>query len=231
MASLLSSFSRLTLNSRPSRPIASTSFRAPILPARSQIRFAGVLAPKRSKYKKAHKGRVPIPTGGSLKGTTIVHGEYGIRVKGNGMRLSAKQLTSADTALKRKLKVLKSAKIWLRVFPDIPVCVKGNEVRMGKGKGGFDHWAVRCPTGRVIFEVGGDGVSEQLARDALRLVAGKLPCQVEFITRKTGPKLGNLQLSRDVLTKPNVVGALMAERNGVPVPFESASTPAVALHQ
>ncbi|KZO98512.1 ribosomal protein L16 [Calocera viscosa TUFC12733] len=156
MASLLSSFSRLTLTSRSS---PSTSLRPAHLPARSQIRFAGILAPKRTKYRKAHKGRVPIPTGGSLKGTTLIHGSYGIRVKGNGMRLSAKQLMAADTALKRKLKVLKNAKIWLRVFPDIPVCIKvcsyargqdqplrvvqGNETRMGKGKGTFDHWACR----------------------------------------------------------------------------------------
>jgi len=73
---------------------------------------------------KRHKGRVPIPTGGSIKGTTLAYGEWGIRIKGQGVRLTAKQLTTAEEVIKRKLKVIKGAKVYLRVFPDIPVCVK-----------------------------------------------------------------------------------------------------------
>ncbi|KZO91324.1 hypothetical protein CALVIDRAFT_489271, partial [Calocera viscosa TUFC12733] len=194
-------------------------------------RFAGVLAPKRTKYRKAHKGRMPIPAGGSLKGTTLVYGAYGIIIKGNGMCLSAKQLMAADTALKRKLKVLKNAKIWLRVFPDIPMCIKGNETPMGKGKGSFDHWACRCPTGRVIFEVGGEGVSEQLAKDALRLVAGKLSYKTEFITQESHPRLGRILLPKGHAEKPDLVSTLMQERKGEPLMFEIAPAPAVELRQ
>jgi ribosomal protein L16/L10AE len=73
---------------------------------------------------KRHKGRVPIPTGGSIKGTTLAYGEWGIRIKGQGVRMTAKQLTTAEEVIKRKLKVIKGAKVYLRVFPDIPVCVK-----------------------------------------------------------------------------------------------------------
>lgn len=105
---------------------------------------------------------LPIPVGGSTKGTTLSYGEWGIRVKGNGMRITAKQLKSADEALRRKLKPIKGAKVYMRVFPDIPVCIKvrslvvvelacindtfsiqGNETRMGKGKGSFEFWATR----------------------------------------------------------------------------------------
>lgn len=73
---------------------------------------------------KRHKGRVPIPIGGSTKGTTLAFGEWGIRIKGQGVRLTAKQLTTAEEVIKRKIKVIKGAKVYLRVFPDIPVCVK-----------------------------------------------------------------------------------------------------------
>lgn len=91
----------------------------------STSRARGDLAPRRTKYKKAHKGRVPLPTGGSTKGTSLAFGEYGIRIAGDvSARITAKQLKSADAALRKKLKVLKGVSVWLRVFPDIPVCVK-----------------------------------------------------------------------------------------------------------
>lgn len=82
------------------------------------------LAPRQVKFLKRHKGVLPIPVGGSTKGTTLTFGEWGIRVKGNGMRITAKQLKSADDALKRKLRPIKGAKVYMRVFPDIPVCIK-----------------------------------------------------------------------------------------------------------
>jgi len=82
------------------------------------------LAPKQVKHIKRHKGRIPIPTGGSTKGTTLAYGEWGIRIKGNGARLSAKQLTTAQEVIQKKLKVIKGSKVYLRVFPDIPVCIK-----------------------------------------------------------------------------------------------------------
>ncbi|KAF4563856.1 mitochondrial ribosomal large subunit component [Pleurotus pulmonarius] len=152
------------------------------------------LAPRQVKHIKRHKGRIPIPIGGSTKGTTLAYGEWGIRIKGNGVRLSAKQLTTAEEVIKRKIKVIKGAKVYLRVFPDIPVCIKGNETRMGKGKGTFEFWATRVPKGRVIFEIGGSPIREELARDALRQAADKLPTKMEFISRATPPRLGNLVL-------------------------------------
>ncbi|KAI0337642.1 ribosomal protein L16 [Trametopsis cervina] len=162
-------------------------------------RFRSQLAPRRVEHIKRHKGVIPVPTGGSIKGTTLAYGEWGIRIKGNGVRLTAKQLSSAEEAVKRKIKTIKGAKVYMRVFPDIPVCVKGNETRMGKGKGTFEYWATRVPTGRVIFELGGVPIREELAREALRLAVVKLPTQMEFIDKAAPPRLGNLLIE---LPKP-----------------------------
>ena len=82
------------------------------------------LAPRKVEHIKRHKGRIPIPIGGSIKGTTLAFGTWGIRIKGNGVRLSAKQLTTAEEAIKRKIKIIKGSKVYMRVFPHIPVCVK-----------------------------------------------------------------------------------------------------------
>lgn len=100
--------------------ISRTLFR----PANIFTRNRGELAPRQVKYLKRHKGVIPIPIGGSIKGTTLAFGQWGLRIKGNGVRFSAKQLTTAEDVIKRKLKVLKGAKVYLRVFPDIPVCIK-----------------------------------------------------------------------------------------------------------
>lgn len=126
----------LAFSSRPTLSVASIS--SPL----GGVRHKGNLAPRRTKYRKAHKITIPFNTGGSTKGTTVQEGAYGIRLLAPA-RLSAKQLVAAETALKRKLKVVKGAQVFLRVFPDIPVCVKGNETRMGKGKGAFEYWACR----------------------------------------------------------------------------------------
>ncbi|CAO1625917.1 unnamed protein product [Sympodiomycopsis kandeliae] len=186
--------SRLPLSTRPS----------PIL---TQVRHRSVLAPRRTKYRKAHKGRVPVPTGGSIKGTTLQQGSFGIRLL-EPARLSAKQLTSAQVALKRKLKVVKGCQVFLRVFPDIPVCVKGNETRMGKGKGSFEFWACRAPVGRVIFEIGGDcDIREEVAKEALRLAAAKLPVRSEIINTSTPPRLGSLLLTEGAQEQDVVASA------------------------
>ncbi|KAK7051285.1 39S ribosomal protein L16, mitochondrial [Paramarasmius palmivorus] len=181
---------------------SSLSFRSPSTFSSSNVsnpltiftRNRGQLAPRQVKYLKRHKGVIPIPTGGSTRGTTLAFGQWGIRIKGNGARFSAKQLTTVEEVIKKKLKVLKGAKVWLRVFPDIPVCIKGNETRMGKGKGTFEYWATRQPTGRVLFEIGGVPIREELAREILRQAAAKLPTKMEFISRDTPPRLGNLVL-------------------------------------
>ncbi|KXN82255.1 54S ribosomal protein L16, mitochondrial [Leucoagaricus sp. SymC.cos] len=180
----LSSLSRSILSLPPRVALPS--------PTRVFARFRNQLAPKSVKYVKRFKGRIPIPTGGSTKGTTLAYGDWGIRIKGNGARLTAKQLMTVEEVIKKKLKVIKGAKVYLRVFPDIPVCVKGNETRMGKGKGTFEYWATRVPTGRVIFEIGGAPIREELAREVLRQASDKLPTKMEFISRSSPPRLGNL---------------------------------------
>lgn len=128
-----------------------------------QVRFKGQLAPRRVAYRKMQKGSAPMPTGGSLKGTSLQVGQFGIRVL-QDTRLTAAQLTSAIAAMRRKIKNVKGAEVYTRVFPDRPVCVKGNETRMGKGKGAFEFWAVWVPVGRVIFEIGGGGIREEIAK-------------------------------------------------------------------
>jgi hypothetical protein len=87
-------------------------------------RFRHQLAPRKVKYIKRHKGVIPIPIGGSIKGTTLAYGEWGLRIKGNGVRLTAKQLQAAEEVIKRKIKQVKGSKVYMRVFPDIPVCIK-----------------------------------------------------------------------------------------------------------
>ena len=94
----------------------------------SLVRFRHQLAPRRVTFIKRHKGVIPIPTGGSIKGTTLAYGEWGIRIKGDGVRLTAKQLTSAEEVIKRKIKPIKGARVFLRVFPDIPVCIKARPI-------------------------------------------------------------------------------------------------------
>jgi|SRR6266850_477144 len=89
-----------------------------------QARLRHQLAPRRVTFVKRHKGVIPIPTGGSVKGTTLAYGDWGLRIKGDGVRLTAKQLKTAEEVIRRKIKVVKGAKVFLRVFPDIPVCIK-----------------------------------------------------------------------------------------------------------
>jgi ribosomal protein L16 len=158
----------------------------PILPL-TAVRFASNFSPRRTKYRKAHKGKIPIPIGGSTKGTTVEFGDYGLRIK-EGARLTARQLTAVHNALRRKIKPVKGSQLWMRVFPDIPVSSKGNEVRMGKGKGAFDYWACRVPINRIIFEIA--GMRKEIAKEAFRLVSYKLPVKVEMVERGTKPIVG-----------------------------------------
>jgi ribosomal protein L16 len=95
-------------------------------------RFRHQLAPRKVKYIKRHKGVIPIPIGGSTKGTTLAYGKWGLRIKGNGVRLTAKQLQTAEEVIKRKIKQVKGSKVYLRVFPDIPVCIKVTSTSFGR---------------------------------------------------------------------------------------------------
>jgi len=144
--------------------------------------YAAGLAPRRTKYRTAQKSRPPVPIT-STAGTTLVFGRFGLRVL-QSTRISAAQLGAVTTAIKRKLRVHKGSKIWLRVFPDIPVSRKGNEVRMGKGKGSFEYWACRIGRGRVLLEIDGEGLKVELAKEAIRLARDRLGFPTEFIIKK-----------------------------------------------
>lgn len=134
-----------------------------------------MLQPRRQKYRKQHKGRIH---GIAWKGSTISFGSYALKAIEPG-RLTARQLESARIAMTRYMK--REGKVWILVFPDVPITKKPAEVRMGKGKGALDHWVAQVQPGRIIFEI--DGVTDEVAREALRLGAQKLPCLTRTVTR------------------------------------------------
>lgn len=134
-----------------------------------------LLAPKRTRYRKQHRGRMK---GVATRGNTLAFGEYGLQAL-EPCWLEARQIESARIALTRYMK--RGGKVWIRVFPDKPVTSKPAETRMGSGKGAVDHWVAVIKPGRVIFEVG--GVSHEVAKEAARLAGHKLPIKVRFIAR------------------------------------------------
>jgi len=137
-----------------------------------------MLSPKRTKFRKQHKGRVK----GMAKGGTAVNfGSYGLKAITPG-RVTARQIEAARRAITRHIK--RSGRVWIRVFPDVPVSQKPAEVRMGKGKGSPEYWMCRVKPGRVMFEL--DGVEQSIARRAFELAAAKLPVQTRFVTRLGG---------------------------------------------
>lgn len=134
-----------------------------------------MLSPKKTKFRKAHKGRIHGNTKG---GDRLNFGEFGLKAR-QPERITARQIESARRAITRHLK--RSGKVWIRIFPDLPVSAKPAEVRQGKGKGAPEYWAARVAPGRIMFEV--DGVSESLAREAMELAAAKLPIKTKFVKR------------------------------------------------
>ena len=134
-----------------------------------------MLSPKRTKFRKAHKGRIH---GNAKGGTTINFGAYGLKAL-QPERITARQIEAARRAITRHIK--RQGRVWIRIFPDVPVSQKPTEVRMGKGKGTPEYWACRVKPGRVLFEL--DGVDESLAKRAFELGAAKLPISTKFITR------------------------------------------------
>ena len=134
-----------------------------------------MLSPKRTKYRKQHKGRIH---GASKGGTTLNFGTYGLKALAPE-RITARQIESARRAITRAMK--RAGRVWIRIFPDVPVSQKPQEVRMGSGKGAPEFWVARVAPGRIMFEI--DGVSSELAREALSLGAAKLPIRTKFITR------------------------------------------------
>jgi large subunit ribosomal protein L16 len=134
-----------------------------------------MMSPKRTKFRKAHKGRIH----GNAKGNTQLNfGAFGLKAL-EPERVTARQIESARRAITRAMK--RAGRVWIRIFPDLPVSTKPAEVRMGSGKGSPEFWVARVKPGRIVFEI--DGVAEPLAREALALGAAKLPIKTKFITR------------------------------------------------
>ncbi|UZR28364.1 50S ribosomal protein L16 [Methylococcus mesophilus] len=134
-----------------------------------------MLQPKRTKYRKQHKGR---NTGLAIAGSKVSFGEYGLKATTRG-RITARQIEAARRTISRHVK--RGGKIWIRVFPDKPISSKPLEVRMGSGKGSVEYWVAEIKPGTMLYEL--EGVSEELAREAFRLAAAKLPVQTTFSLR------------------------------------------------
>src|SRR5580692_4009447 len=134
-----------------------------------------MLAPKRSKYRKAHKGRVH---GLAKGGTELNFGAYGLKASDPG-RITARQIEAARRAITRHIR--RAGRVWINIFPDVPVSQKPAEVRMGSGKGNPEFWICRVKPGRIMFEL--DGVPQQLAIEAFSLASAKLPISTRFVTR------------------------------------------------
>ncbi|HWN48785.1 MAG TPA: 50S ribosomal protein L16 [Xanthobacteraceae bacterium] len=134
-----------------------------------------MLQPSRTKFRKAHKGRIK---GVATSGATLSFGQFGLKAM-EPERLSARQIEAARRAMTRHMK--RAGRVWIRIYPDVPVSKKPLEVRMGSGKGAPELWVVRIKPGRILFEL--DGVSSTLAREALDLAAAKLPIKTRFVER------------------------------------------------
>ncbi len=134
-----------------------------------------MMSPKRTKFRKAHKGRIK---GVAKGGTSLNFGQFGLKAM-QPERITARQIEAARRAITRAMK--RAGRVWIRIFPDVPVSQKPQEVRMGSGKGAPEFWVARVAPGRIMFEI--DGVPAELAREALSLGAAKLPIQTKFITR------------------------------------------------
>ena len=134
-----------------------------------------MLLPKKTKYRKAHKGRIH---GTAKGGTKLNFGAFGLKAL-QPERITARQIEAARRAITRHIK--RQGRVWIRIFPDVPVSQKPTEVRMGKGKGTPEYWACRVKPGRILFEL--DGIDEELAKRTFELGAAKLPIQTKFVTR------------------------------------------------
>jgi len=134
-----------------------------------------MLQPMRTKFRKAHKGRIK---GVATSGTDLAFGQYGLKAL-EPDRITARQIEAARRAMTRHMK--RAGRVWIRIYPDVPVSKKPLEVRMGSGKGAPEYWVCRVKPGRIVFEL--DGVPLQLAKEALALAAAKLPIKTRFVER------------------------------------------------
>lgn len=134
-----------------------------------------MLQPKRTKFRKYHKGRIK---GLAKGGSALNFGSFGLKAL-EPERITSRQIEATRRAITRRMR--RAGRVWIRIFPDVAVSKKPTEVRMGKGKGSVDHWAAKVRPGRILFEI--DGVSEAVAREALELGAAKLPVKCKIVTR------------------------------------------------
>ncbi len=134
-----------------------------------------MLQPKRTKFRKQHKGRIK---GMAKGGTDLNFGAFGLKAT-EPARITSRQIEAARRAMTRHMK--RAGRVWIRIFPDVPVSKKPTEVRMGKGKGSPEFWAAKVKPGRIMFEI--DGVPMPIAREALRLASAKLPIKTRFVQR------------------------------------------------
>ncbi|MBE6750244.1 MAG: 50S ribosomal protein L16 [Ruminococcaceae bacterium] len=135
-----------------------------------------MLMPKRVKYRRVHRGRL---TGKALRGNTVTHGDFGLQATEPAW-ITSNQIEAARIAMTRYIK--RGGKVWIKIFPDKPITEKPAETRMGSGKGSPEYWVAVVKPGRVMFEIG--GVSEELAREAMRLAANKLPIKCKFVSKQ-----------------------------------------------
>jgi ribosomal protein L16 len=173
------------------------------------------LAPKGGESSKSRKGRCRVPTGGSMRGTTLVWGDYGIRMRDHDRRISSQQLRIAEECIRKRLRGMKF-RLYMRIAANIGVYTSGNESRMGKGKGSFDRWTARVAVSKIIFEI------QQVVKDAFRLAGNKLPGLYEFVKKGDAPVMG--------ITKLNGVTAAELKRPRKPLPLEvtAGSLPAAS---
>ena len=134
-----------------------------------------MLQPKKTKYRKQQKGKL---RGFATSGAKVSFGEYGLKALTRG-RVTARQIEAARRAMTRYIK--RGGKVWIRIFPDVPITKKPVEVRMGKGKGNVEYWVAKIQPGKVLYEM--EGVTEEVAREAFRLAAAKLPILTSFVNR------------------------------------------------
>ncbi|KAF2220953.1 ribosomal protein L10e/L16 [Elsinoe ampelina] len=210
MSSLSRTLQGLTFGT--TRPAVCSQCRLPVLSTQKSRPFSSTpthqnwLMPRSGKNKKDRKGRPRVPTGGSMRGTTVVWGNYGLRLLDHDRRISAAQLKNGEEAIKKRLRGMKY-RLYTRISADIGVYKSGNETRMGKGKGSFDHWASRVAISKIIFELQGD-IHEQVVKDAFRLAGNKMPGQYEFVRKGDPPVMGIAKVANPIteqeLRRPRV---------------------------
>ncbi|KAI0385363.1 ribosomal protein L16 [Hypomontagnella monticulosa] len=206
-------------------PVASRQIQSP-----QNVRFFSATAfmagswlePNLNRKKKMMKGRPRVATGGSTKGTTVVWGDYGLRMTDHHRRISAKQLKVAEDTIKQRLRGQKY-RLYKRVCCNVGVFVSGNEMRMGKGKGSFDHWAARVAVNQIVLELRGM-LHEQVARDAFRLAGNKLPGQWEFVKKGEPPVVGITKLDGITLEDLKNPRRKVLAESLTPVPLQESGT-------